>query len=215
MPYTIFYVSIHAPVWGATLVGAAIVSVCVVSIHAPVWGATKTTTVSIMSRCFNPRTRVGCDAHSNLFIKTDKVSIHAPVWGATSKFIFKPIYKSFNPRTRVGCDVIIIMAVTTTKGFNPRTRVGCDPCAAESVVVDALFQSTHPCGVRRLSWRVLLSCLCFNPRTRVGCDQDSVISDNTDIVSIHAPVWGATNTDDFSNRFYRFQSTHPCGVRPI
>ena len=78
-------VSIHAPAWGATLHGLkkghslllfqsthprgvrrperiAQDVACYVSIHAPAWGAT-----SLLSsrtsryRCFNPRTRVGCD----------------------------------------------------------------------------------------------------------------------------------------------------------
>ena len=36
---------------------------CQVSIHAPVWGATKPFWVFILQyKCFNPRTRVGCDA---------------------------------------------------------------------------------------------------------------------------------------------------------
>ena len=53
------------------------------------------------------------------------------------------------------------------------------------------FQSTHPCGVRLYINRA--ACCC--------------------VVSIHAPVWGATS---FVNSFglnTRFQSTHPCGVR--
>ena len=34
-----------------------------VSIHAPAWGATRTTSCANASgACFNPRTRVGCDA---------------------------------------------------------------------------------------------------------------------------------------------------------
>ena len=35
-------VSIHAPVWGATIAGKTIVIDDKVSIHAPVWGATLT-----------------------------------------------------------------------------------------------------------------------------------------------------------------------------
>ena len=34
------YVSIHAPVWGATLTRPFGIRYCLVSIHAPVWGAT-------------------------------------------------------------------------------------------------------------------------------------------------------------------------------
>ena len=35
------FVSIHAPVWGATYFPNCVFKICFVSIHAPVWGATK------------------------------------------------------------------------------------------------------------------------------------------------------------------------------
>ena len=58
----------------------------------------------------------------------------------------------------------------------------------------ALFQSTHPRGVRPdgpLGGRDGIQ--GFNPRTRVGCDAISAINYRLDVkVSIHAPAWGAT-----------------------
>ena len=37
-----------------------------VSIHAPAWGATLYSTVpAVIDSCFNPRTRVGCDARKS------------------------------------------------------------------------------------------------------------------------------------------------------
>ena len=98
-------VSIHAPVWGATLNPPGQRLVFDVSIHAPVWGATKAGALFDILRCFNPRTRVGCDAHGPALLRPRCVSIHAPVWGAT-------VHK-------------------------------CRPWR------QWLFQSTHPCGVRR------------------------------------------------------------------
>ena len=35
------------------------------------------------------------------------------------------------------------------------------------------------------------------------------------MVSIHAPVWGATLSTDELKAYLEFQSTHPCGVRPV
>ena len=55
-----------------------------------------------------------------------------------------------------------------------------------------MFQSTHPCGVRRAYPCSALTRCSFNPRTRVGCDK--IPFDNL--------------------RNFPFQSTHPCGVRP-
>ena len=34
-----------------------------------------------------------------------------------------------------------------------------------------------------------------------------------EIVSIHAPVWGATSSGYATSTMLMFQSTHPCGVR--
>ena len=56
------WVSIHAPVWGATFGSPFPCKRYCVSIHAPVWGATH---LNQQAKCKN------------------KVSIHAPVWGAT------------------------------------------------------------------------------------------------------------------------------------
>jgi hypothetical protein len=53
---------------------------------------------------------------------------------------------------------------------------------------------------------------CFNPRTREGCDLNkNEDEDLPDLVSIHAPVKGATRDGIFlgSLKDQRFQSTHP------
>ena len=54
------------------------------------------------------------------------------------------------------------------------------------------FQSTHPCGVRQ---------------TKLQQDHCPIM------VSIHAPVWGATIMPKLPASQSWFQSTHPCGVR--
>ena len=102
---------------------------------------------------FNPRTRVGCDssmamppAMASLFQSTHPrgvrrpwsggcrsgryVSIHAPAWGATH-------HEGIGRRQG--------------NSFNPRTRVGCDYCMPKVTFVMALFQSTHPRGVRHIT----------------------------------------------------------------
>ena len=78
-----FKVSIHAPVWGATIRNFKRFGSFNVSIHAPVWGATKKDGIQIIPI---------------------SVSIHAPVWGATRHLALSTRMASFNPRTRVGCD---------------------------------------------------------------------------------------------------------------
>ncbi len=167
-------VSIHAPVWGATIkiylitgkflmfqstrpCGARHLPVRLnalqqgVSIHAPVWGAT-------IESIFN--------------VNTTTVSIHAPVWGAT---IYVPVrrlkLKSFNPRARVGRDL--------TRLFVKSRRIA--------------FQSTRPCGARQAKISQAHYNTRFNPRARVGRDILIMMLTGCRIsVSIHAPVWGAT-----------------------
>jgi len=93
---------------GCDVVFGNVVRIVGVSIHAPTWGATQhllnifktilwfqsthprgvrpTEPRSIMpSRCFNPRTHVGCDWELFYGGSEDPVSIHAPTWGATQQ----------------------------------------------------------------------------------------------------------------------------------
>ena len=132
---------------------------------------------------------MGCEAHFEPVLADNSVSIHAPVWGAnySSRCLIK--YFGFNPRTRVGCEQYFIICV-----------------------IDTVFQSTHPCGVRIRNQGQILPVLvsihapvwgaticmvfvhmglCFNPRTRVGCEPLAVLCMQFWGVSIHAPVWGA------------------------
>ena len=210
-----------------------------VSIHAPAWGATTLCRNSAcLQECFNPRTRVGCDAASAksagpnaCFNPRTRVGCD-PVLAKTSKSC-----PCFNPRTRVGCDRGLSGLVGARSSFNPRTRVGCDRCCRTAPTAACLFQSTHPRGVRRMtmpSCKVLPSVSIhapawgatqpgsrhvparnrFNPRTRVGCDGAYRDWWAQDRVSIHAPAWGATPFTGYTGQaILVFQSTHPRGVR--
>ena len=143
-------VSIHAPTWGATIKpeskyrpfkfqsthphGVRRVKTVkgmdynIVSIHAPTWGATYgTIRLTLHSRCFNPRTHMGCDiifCNCNLWWKI--VSIHAPTWGAT--------YTCICASTGL---VVSIHAPTW----------GATNISVEFMPIRQ-FQSTHPHGVR-------------------------------------------------------------------
>ena len=202
--------------WGATADDVTKRLISAVSIHAPVWGATLVVIAVEPWRSFNPRTRVGCDLSAPiLLVSMSAVSIHAPVWGATAKCCANKAllwFQSTHP-----CGVRLL-----------------HPNLSMNLV---MFQSTHPCGVRltRLILRFSLSSfnprtrvgcdlLCcgfqyrldgFNPRTRVGCDLNSLIKHSQQGVSIHAPVWGATAVFTTLKPLATFQSTHPCGVRPV
>ncbi len=145
-----------------------------VSIHAPAWGATRRFLwYPCVLRCFNPRTRVGCDHH------------HREQSGAPH---------CFNPRTRVGCDAM--RTNRYRRFFEVSIHAPAWGATIEASIPSGppvMFQSTHPRGVRRDTSRHAQIIMCFNPRTRVGCDiffLDQTLAGQR--VSIHAPAWGAT-----------------------
>ena len=208
-------ISIHAPVWGATLMKSANTIKVLISIHAPVWGATRIVLAIRAARgfqstrpCgarpavasdgtrphhFNPRARVGRDGDGSVQAGNGEISIHAPVWGATIfPLPFEKAIMDFNPRARVGRDLEFIIAMVFLRDFNPRARVGRD----------------------RSSARAPSSIEDFNPRARVGRDEEKDEYTNKKDISIHAPVWGATREYSNSSLYDGFQSTRPCGARP-
>ena len=184
-----------------------------VSIHAPVWGATVQSNPVKSDLAFQSTHPCGVRLYW-LHIRGDSmVSIHAPVWGATNigastitNWAFqsthpcgvRPTVKQLRPRQWLfqsthpcGVRRRDPCSVQYPCCFNPRTRVGCDfrlakgrcgyckfqsthPCGVRLATLMAqarlAFQSTHPCGVRRLIICSNFINGCFNPRTRVGCD---------------------------------------------
>ena len=141
-----------------------------VSIHAPVWGATIVWGMPFLLILFQSTHPCGVRRRKvTLKDAPISVSIHAPVWGATYPCPICATSGCFNPRTRVGCDVIGSLLSLPFLRFNPRTRVGCDPTKPNKPSRPK-FQSTHPCGVRH-------------------------------------------ELKTAFKRLMMFQSTHPCGVR--
>ena len=100
------YVSIHAPVWGATERAEKIWGFVYVSIHAPVWGATIPQTDDCQMLGFQSTLPYGerprCQEKENR------------------------IDSCFNPRSRMGSDSPPFKTGMETVGFNPRSRMGSD-----------------------------------------------------------------------------------------
>ena len=237
----IILVSIHAPAWGATSPVLEKASSLIVSIHAPAWGATPRLRRSFgPSRCFNPRTRVGCDAcdvsgsdapttfqsthprgvrlqNNRPLDVVGHVSIHAPAWGATGILI--------------GLGHIALVSIHAPAWGATSRKVITTPRRGE-------FQSTHPRGVRLMhgqffpgeafvsihapAWgatrchahQPLPSFLCFNPRTRVGCDHGTapaLCPDPGFNPRTRVGCDGCLLNSETTVR--EFQSTHPRGVR--
>ena len=144
--------------------------------------------------CFNPRSRVGSDILTLLPPFYSRVSIHAPVWGAT-----------FHPSLCGQCNFVSIHApvwgATIASCFTLSVSVfqSTLPCGerhgSNSVInVSNMFQSTLPCGERRIMGVPLPESIKFQSTLPCGERLKTKSPINLiNIVSIHAPVWGATS----------------------
>ena len=128
-------------------------------------------------------TQIAVDIGKRTFI-----SIHAPAKGATRP-LTRPSSSAryFNPRSREGSDVQRLLSKRTQYHFNPRSREGSDN------------SSSHSC--RQIK--------NFNPRSREGSDGDQAVFTPVSVISIHAPVKGATATIRIMIIGSLFQSTLP------
>ena len=100
-------------------------------------------------------------------------------------------YNSFNPRSRMGSDEARDAPALRIGRFNPRSRMGSDG--------DPRRRNSRVCS--------------FNPRSRMGSDDFMRLFCENIIVSIHAPVWGATQKLATRGCAMAFQSTLPYGER--
>jgi len=230
-------VSIHAPARGATVVVHTFRAVLYVSIHAPARGATRATVGRwARTRCFNPRTRKGCDPGGIETRPGHKVSIHAPARGATGKpyrRLAERQFQSTHPqgvrpllwlsRPRLSMVSIHAPARGATERFRPFSEremfqsthpQGVRPSNSASTMPISMFQSTHPQGVRLQvsSVQGLTLCVSIHAPAR-GATGYKPFSRTHGHVSIHAPARGATAIETGMTIIYEFQSTHPQGVR--
>ena len=81
--------------------------------------------------------------------KLNAVSIHAPTWGATGAYAGKGIGFGVSIHAPTwGATESVAKTDGWSISFNPRTHMGCDPNNQIQKCNVALFQSTHPHGVR-------------------------------------------------------------------
>lgn len=129
--------------------------------------ATRTTTICN----FNPRFPYG-KRRTFVFLR-DRIiiSIHAPRVGSDSGFRRRTqTTANFNPRSRVGSDLGHPVTPLLLLYFNPRPRMGSDPNYTTGGTFWCIFQSTP----------------------RMGSDFDGRHQRFSEVISIHAPAWGAT-----------------------
>ena len=165
-------ISIHAPQWGATGEAEHDGLIRGISIHAPQWGATVAPRPAGHKRVFQSTHPSGVRLRGAFAeLPGLGISIHAPQWGATLD----------------GAST-----ARSARYFNPRTPVGCDTVSEVADRADAVFQSTHPSGVR-------LDAVDFFHRA-------------AEFQSTHPSGVRLKRSDDMTQKIL-FQSTHPSGVR--
>ena len=132
---TIFLVSIHAPVRGATAGDTWHNHGPRVSIHAPVRGATP-----------------GIPRQPCL----RRVSIHAPVRGATILLIFLwRVIRCFNPRPCARGDKILLTYSARVLRFNPRPCARGDP-PPPGIMIPHICFNPRPCARGDIDYSVTL-----------------------------------------------------------
>ena len=147
---------------------------------------------------------------------SDGISIHAPQWGATLVHVVLVILLAISIHAPqwgatedVGDDAvddIISIHAPQWGATTPTTGTPTDP---------ALFQSTHPSGVRLGPSAPRPIGSDFNPRTPVGCDGvDMGLYAHQPYFNPRTPVGCDQKRNDLIVCRYAFQSTHPSGVRP-
>ena len=137
--------------------------------------------------------------------------------GVRQKILPGPaICRCFNPRTHEGCDLWLRRQWIMVKSFNPRTHEGCDTEQMQYLKSLALFQSTHPRGVRpivALNDSVQKLFQSTHPRgVRLPCGH--CVQCLQKFQSTH-PRGVRLNQHSINSPLVKFQSTHPRGVRRL
>ena len=159
--------------WGATRYWSCPNYFSYVSIHAPLWGATLIAGVSVApSGSFNPRALVGRDFFISIYFYNLLLFQSTRPCGARRRsMVLRQLMARFNPRALVGRDSRSSGASDAQRWFQSTRPCGARLICAPFNVCSAGFQSTRPCGARRVDFSVLFRILCFNPRALVGRDK--------------------------------------------
>ena len=206
-------VSIHAPVWGATLNCLYHTIFVTFQSTLPYGERLSTPLFAAFIPRFNPRSRMGSDIIKLPRICFFIVSIHAPVWGATRRASWAPLwpYVSIHAPVWGATSGVIFFDRLLLVSIHAPVWGATD--FAIDYIETCVFQSTLPYGERQYQFPTLTKTGGFNPRSRMG--SDGVTNEYWEllVVSIHAPVWGATAYHHRMTQFVKFQSTLPYGER--
>ncbi len=93
----------------------------------------------------------------------------------------------------MGCDKVGTVQRRKVLCFNSRTHMGCDSSPGLNGNFVSVFQFTHPYGVRLLLHEAICTLTAFQFTHPYGVRRSGTNFINSLVlVSIHAPIWGAT-----------------------
>ncbi len=166
--------------------------------------------MSNIHKNFNSRTREGATKKQLGGRIGLLVSIHAPVWVRLYDVYIVIGLLEFQFTHPCGCDGKCPASSYYLFSFNSRTRVGATvprpsekvirrvsihapvwvrPVRGQGISLTPTFQFTHPCGCDSANHYKVPPPICFNSRTRVGATLHNYDKQQSENVSIHAPVW--------------------------
>ena len=102
---------------------------------------------------------------------TKKISIHAPMWGATRLHYNMGVYINISIHAPMWGATLVPGFLSSMKRISIHAPMWGATVSVHQSIIGFLFQSTHPCGVRRIFVSIILGKI---------------------LISIHAPMWGAT-----------------------
>ena len=108
----------------------------------------------------------------------------------------------------MGSDRRVRLCLLRPSSFNPRSRMGSDCCCRDRP--HGLWVSIHAPTRGATPWHsnTVTAWFCFNPRSHIGSDcVHAPKIGRANVVSIHAPTWGATGRRSLC-RGHRSVSTH-------
>ena len=179
--------------WGATKSHNIKIKGGSVSIHAPMWGATLISKGSTLQGCFNPRSHVGSDDFDWLNKVRPVVSIHAPMWGATAPVLILSLSSMFQSTLPCGERHYLPKPWHDVRQVSIHAPMWGATAFILRFINNGTFQSTLPCGERQNPAAKVAGLIAVSIHAPMwGATAESYSSCLWDGVSIHAPMWGAT-----------------------
>ena len=187
-------VSIHAPIWGATITGECVSGCCCVSIHAPIWGATDFSFTYEPVYEFQSTPPYGGRRVTN-FNQVRFIPFQStPPYGGRPRccqwYDWHRWFQSTPPyggRHQILGKYLILIKFQSTPPYGGRPPLSSSFFSSSAVSIHApIWGATNK--------YILFDYIGegFNPRPHMGGDGEIFAAYRPDKVSIHAPIWGAT-----------------------